>query len=377
MRSAGWLAFIFVFACGDDDEPMRDATPDEGRDMAVSESSVGGPCALDGDCRAGLTCFLGPDGARAWSGGYCTRSCERDVDCPFGTRCGLSYYDGSDDAVLLCLAECDRTEDSRGGCREGYACEWDGLCIVGCSNDEQCVTRDADVNPLPREPAGRCDLATSRCDNGDSTTAAIGDACTNNAECGTAPGTRCFARSFCTMTRCDAGGIHACPSGWDCIGYPVEWDSFAFVCAPSCTPFVDGTNGVNPDDACAPSFACVPRGADASDTATGAHCRYTDYRGSETAEIGDPCTSNASCPNSNGYGACGGACVQQYCSAPSLDEAMRACPAGSVCRDIDIDPSVDGRSLARAGELGVCLRDCSEDPGLCEGGTTCSDGSCI
>src|SRR6185369_11983535 len=128
----------------------------------VDTSGVGAPCAADMDCHAGLTCFLGPPGARPWVDGYCTRACTID-DCPGTSRCAEAWTPVAGEAALRCLASCDRVAGSSGGCRAGYSCTFDGVCLRGCLDDAECETVDVDPGTPASVPGSVCQVASSRC----------------------------------------------------------------------------------------------------------------------------------------------------------------------------------------------------------------------
>ena len=48
-----------------------------------TDSLIGAPCAVDGDCAH--RCFT--DNGDHFPGGFCSESCASDADCPNGTAC--------------------------------------------------------------------------------------------------------------------------------------------------------------------------------------------------------------------------------------------------------------------------------------------------
>jgi len=386
MRSSSeiWLAVVLAAAvgCGDDASPRdaaidaADATTDAGDASAPTPEIAGAPCVEDADCLAGLSCFKGPDGARPWPGGYCTRNCSSASDCSGGSVCGLAYLDEADQRHDQCVAECTREAGSRGGCRQGYTCSRQGYCKIGCSSDDQCHTVDTDPGPPWYEPSARCELSSGRCVHGTVETAQDGDACDSNTDC-RPPGGTCML-GVCITVNCDLGGAYACGAGQECIGFALGFDSWVSACANSCRPGVDGLGGTSPDDRCAPSFLCAPPEADPSGRATQPYCglKGVGVGESATATIGSPCTTEADCPLSLGYSMCAdGTCVAQYCAAPSL-AAQEICGPGTTCLAPEGDRANLGFESVQL-SLGFCLRDCSSDATVCEAPTSCVDGKCL
>ncbi|NOY91875.1 MAG: hypothetical protein GXP55_11815 [Deltaproteobacteria bacterium] len=383
MRKFSWLGLaltlVFSAACGDDSAPSdagdarADAAPDG---SAPLTGLVGSACVEDADCLAGLSCFEGPDGARPWPGGYCTRDCSSAGDCPGGSVCGIAYDDGTA-SYDLCQAICSREEGSRGSCREGYQCARQGYCTIGCSSDDQCHTNDTYPGPPSYEPSASCELSSGRCLHGTVPTAQDGDACGSNADC--RPPAGFCVLGVCVNANCDLGGAYACGTGQQCIGWSTGFDSWVSVCANSCRQGVDGLGGVSADDRCAFGFWCAPPEADPSGRATQPYCglKAVGVGGSTTATMGSPCTTEADCPLALGYGICAaGTCSAAYCAAPSLAD-QDICGPGAVCFAPEADRANLGwRSVPPS--LGQCVRDCSSDASVCEAPTTCSaTGTCL
>jgi hypothetical protein len=88
--------------------------------------SVGAPCAST-DCGADLSCVLPGWG---YPDGYCTKSCEIDVDCPSGVDWTSSCCPGTVAGLgnPVCVLDC---QDS-GECRSGYNCQEYSGGRMGC-----------------------------------------------------------------------------------------------------------------------------------------------------------------------------------------------------------------------------------------------------
>ncbi len=93
----------------------------------IPACGVGEPCVAWDDCVNGLTCFDG------MPGGYCTMLNCTIAPCPAGSVCGSI----NDDALQVCMVECD----GNGDCREevGHGCTDDGGCWCG---EEICQAED-------------------------------------------------------------------------------------------------------------------------------------------------------------------------------------------------------------------------------------------
>ncbi|XXF75826.1 MYXO-CTERM sorting domain-containing protein [Myxococcaceae bacterium GXIMD 01537] len=109
----------------------------------------------------------------AWTGGYCTQSCE-STGCPSGSRCAAPGPQVGTEKV--CLQTC---RPGTGDCRAGYACALrpEGhVCVPECHVDADCqvnggsaasVCRTCDNSCVPRVEGGR----------------AVGQPCEAAAEC--------------------------------------------------------------------------------------------------------------------------------------------------------------------------------------------------
>lgn len=338
------LSLCAVTGCGDDGGPSPDASVAQEDALTPTLAGVGDPCAADADCVAGLECFLGPEGARPWDGGYCTRPCEVGADCPADTLCGFAYFDAAG-PVRRCLATCERFDGERGGCRDGYQCYGEGACIVGCTNDTQCIERDEDPPPrIAMDPSLACEIESGRCLRAEPGTAAVGEPCSTNNDCAGPRGTCNLGQ--CQTADCDLGGRFACPAGAVCRGLGIG--DFALpVCVPACT--------VEDPSACPLGTGCHPMEADFLGLADQGFCTLVPTGGTNpTATMDTPCTTTADCPNPYGLVACvSGTCAGLYCAAPSVAEVPDICPTGGICRTEE-PPDDASRQQARALQLGVC-----------------------
>jgi len=89
--------------------------------------NVGGPCAVDADCKGtGTRCITTSSISKlTYPGGYCTVGCKADAECGEAGACPLAGIEASvfpsaeiQKAVTVCLPKCTADVD----CREGYVC---------------------------------------------------------------------------------------------------------------------------------------------------------------------------------------------------------------------------------------------------------------
>jgi hypothetical protein len=90
---------------------------------------VGGACAVDGDCKEGLTCL-------AFKGGYCgLAQCENDAGCPAGSAC-VAHTDGMNYCFLVCAdkPQCNlfRAVDVEANCSSSVTFVDDNLDVKAC-----------------------------------------------------------------------------------------------------------------------------------------------------------------------------------------------------------------------------------------------------
>ena len=142
---------------------------------------------------------------------------------------------------------------------------------------------------------------------------AIGATCTQNADCGTAPGAEClqdasgWPNGYCTIRGCSDG---ACPTGSDCF----ETTSSSTLCLKTCAQKSDCPSGY----ACHAAGACVPACQGPADCDPGEVCSPTTGK-CEAA----PCTPG-SCTNGLKCDTVSGKCI------PDLQKGPPAGP-GPTC----------------------------------------------
>jgi len=96
---------------------------------AAQQRGVGGACAADTDCKAGLTCL-------AFKGGYCgLAECQNDAMCPGGSAC-VTHTDGKNYCFLVCTdkPECNlfRAVDVEANCSSSVTFVEGKLSVKAC-----------------------------------------------------------------------------------------------------------------------------------------------------------------------------------------------------------------------------------------------------
>lgn len=164
----------------------------------TGSTELGGPCNETSDCSggAGATCL------EAFPGGYCSRFCDTNDDCPGGSACDSGGY---------CLATCATSDD----CRSEYSCRVDAgesVCLPGAFGN-------GDVGDT-------CESA-SDCVGGDFGFCAGGASFPDNycsIDCGEGQGT-CPTGSFCVAVSDGSICFDSCDSNEDCrAGYECSFD---------------------------------------------------------------------------------------------------------------------------------------------------------
>ena len=255
-------------------------------------------CGSDADCDDAEVCILEAEG---FGGGYCTRECEDDDECPMGSHCG-NFSQSDPSSPGTCLDDCASDAECR--VVDGYACG----------------DRDFD--------------AVNECYPSASGPNAVGAACTTRAECGGGVRGSCFddltqgfINGYCTSScRADAD----CAAGSHCTSDPDG------LCVPDCATDADCRT--------ADGYVCGDTDLDSrSECAPG---------GTGAGVVGAACTVPGDC--SNGAAA---QCFSEnkvwtggYCSARCLDDTM----CGSDAHCAFLDPNAPARP-------GNCIEGCSLD----------------
>jgi uncharacterized membrane protein YgcG len=175
---------LYPFSCASASNTCVTAAPiDAGTPDAGAMRALGEPCTLSGDCASGLCQQLG------FSGGYCTKNCGSQADCPGGSECSANPTGGA----KVCLKDCSVPAGvgAAGGCRSGYVCDkantsLDGLpvCTPACASLTTCGAARA------------CDSRGLCCGN-------VGFACCEGATCG--DGSTCSG-GYCVPSGAGGGG---------------------------------------------------------------------------------------------------------------------------------------------------------------------------
>ena len=114
--------------------------------MPLADASVGAACVRDDDCAAGRCLVAEPITNTPYPGGYCTGSCDEDLDCSERGLCVPGFRGRTGSCALRC--------DSDEACgRVGYRCRVAsdaGRCAPG-------------PRPLPDQAVGRACAAEDDC----------------------------------------------------------------------------------------------------------------------------------------------------------------------------------------------------------------------
>ncbi len=306
--------------------------PDAGRpDASGPGAGIGSPCTANGECQFDFC-------ARTrFPGGYCSRTCVSNADCPLGSTCSLDPGDATG-LSRICLAACASPGTAPAGCRAGYVCEKKGtsldgtpVCTPGCAGPGDCRGgASCDGRGFCCGPEGFACCEGTTCAAGNSCASGYckanppppppdggalrsnGSACTAGAECvnglcskqaasgsSACPGTPCWPGGYCTQ-QCNGGG---CDPGSSCSPY-FPPTGLVSLCLKNCT--FDGGQGD-----CRASYICDRFWIPGSDQPT---CVYG-------------CATDQDCPqsrcNTANHFCCG---KKTYSCCPG-----GTCPFGGVC----------------------------------------------
>jgi hypothetical protein len=152
----------------------------------VPPGSVGSACNMNTDCEDGLSCF-------DWPSGYCILpDCGLEVDCPEGSEC-LPLMQNAQ----ACFDQCEGDLD----CRPGYGCK--SIATIGGEARSVC-------HPVNADPA------------------AMGEECTEHAECvGNLACVKLGPKAMCTKTGCST--FEPCPETAACLPWGIMT-----ICLPFC-----------------------------------------------------------------------------------------------------------------------------------------------
>jgi hypothetical protein len=343
-------------------------------------SMLGDPCTSATDCPLGGSCLS--EEASGIPGGTCgvvgcdvegNTGCDGDAQCLPLRRRGL------------CVDGCTTDED----CRDGLACVPDAtfpdrrFCGPGCTSDADCSggrvcnerTGECDVMFDPSELGTACSTVEGAC---------AGGGCLREVDSG-------FPGSYCVFVGCDTAmpTMGGCPGDGVCV-------AGAGLCLDGCETDMDCTR---------PGYACRP--SDLADPMSPTACRPACTDDAQCANPGfvcndgtglcleafDPAALGTECAGADGCP--GGRCVTEaasgwpggMCTFPgcrlSGTGPSEPCPAMSTCIDDGTgDPTLGvcvpscPATMCRAGyacTTDACRADCT--PASCTDGRTCDDTS--
>ncbi len=191
---------------------------------------VGSPCKSSSDCADKLVCIYSNEssGVNMFPGGYCSRYCVNDKDCPEKSKC----------VGNVCVADCSNCT------REGYECISEkNYCVAkmeignSCSGDSDCPTNKCLSYSGDKFKGGYCTMeceSGSDCplysgglcvdfEGGEKSTMVCADSCANDKDCRTSEK---YACRLIRVNSADRGNTFAtiC-SGADNLGSTCKSDS--------------------------------------------------------------------------------------------------------------------------------------------------------
>ncbi|MCC7075421.1 MAG: hypothetical protein IT383_29180 [Deltaproteobacteria bacterium] len=294
-----------------------------------SPQALGGPCAADDDCAAGLSCTELAMPSRTLR--FCSRAC--GAGCPGGFACDddacvhASWQDAALPGPLepcdySCVDDCihlggpGQAEPGCSICLAGRDGNNDAQCVPGCSvssgagcaADEFCRPLSGDEGACePKQRAGEFCTALFTCV---SPLACVGGVCQSACDAGSCPN----ADEFCTQVAgadvcTDGGAGQVCDSLSDC-------DDPAFVC----TGFTE--------------HRCWQRCADAA-CQSGQVCADIEPVGELCIVVAD--TGESCAPFNTVCGSSGDACVRPQLVCSRACDPADGCDNGDECRLVSGD----------------------------------------
>jgi hypothetical protein len=323
----------------DDGAPPADGPAGDGAAGMTGTAAIGDKCTTDGTCGPGRLCAADIGG-----GGYCTADCTKSGSCPPGAACTAAS-----ETLKICLKTCALPSH----CRAEHLC-LSGLCLPRCTADSDC-------------DSGTCDPASGQCG-----TSRVGNGCTKDTDCGTAPAfcDTGLPGGYCSRP-CGGPMSVACPDTANCVS-----GGGAGACLKACASPADCRSGF----LCAElsgAKSCIPRCTKNSDCAAGARCEVATGAcvvGLPPGSPGGSCTGGADCAGlgagafcatpTDGFpgGYCSAACENAPCVAPGVCVASSATESNCLAPcAVPADCRAGYTCFAVKTGAGVCLPKCTGD----------------
>ncbi len=275
-----------------------------GSKRSVEGLPAGSACKSSSDCADKLVCIYttaeGDQAVNLFPGGYCSRYCLSDKDCPEGSKCIGS----------ICIADCSNCSSRS---NEGYVCYDDKYCLPDMK---------------------------------------VGESCANDSEC---PTKKCvtygdkFKNGYCSMG-CEEGSECPLSSGGLCVNFEGKEDSTG-ACAKRCT--------YDSDCRTSDKYACKLVYADSAESG-GIYttvCSGTDNLGA-TCKDDNECSQGLKCISKSDIvknrTVKGGDFSESVCSKECTTD--KDCPHISDCKPDDQTCLKTARCID-----GYCLRGCDND----------------